>query len=186
MTRSEATAIVEGVRRHDAAAEEALFAECWRWRKQGWPKNAETAEDLAQELFVRCWQAIMSGALRQGHALAVYIFQTRRNMGIDHHRRTVTRRGVTYPKLVALLPIVEHNPASHTDTPEECMLRTERMAAVTHATDTALTRSQRAIVAATLDGMEAPECARSLGISPNRVRVSKHRAITRLREALAA
>lgn len=72
-------------------------------------KHRESAEDLAQEVFLRSYLNI--GALRDGQLFGLWVCRLARNLSIDW-----LRRGIRASRLIQLVPMEEETLNEHPDT----------------------------------------------------------------------
>ena len=170
-------ALVERVRRGDAAAFDALAARYMRrafavsWRLLG---NREDAEDLVQETFITVLRKI--DTFERGRAFSPWFFRILVNRGLNARKARALRTADDLPGQA---------PASGAS-PERAAERAElrdRLGAALRA----LPERQRVIVELfELEGFGSPEIAEILEISDGTVRWHLHEARKTLRQSLAA
>ena len=136
--------------------------------------DAAAAEDVAQETLRRVLAALDAGRVRDVNALPGFVFQTATHV-CQHQARSRSReqRALTrYPS--------ETSRERKADVLSR-LVEDERAGAVRRALDR-LTPEDRALLRALFyEGRNGIELAETLGISPQALRVRKHRALQRLR-----
>jgi len=155
-----------------AAAYEAFYADIERYVRR-LSRDAETAEDLAQESFVRLWVAFGEGRMPD-NPLA-WLYRVARNLVVSEARhREVARR---------LDPSV-----SATDggpTPEEVCVGREQLVRLNQAIS-GMTTTGREVLLLAAEGYSGREMAALTGRTEAALRTQLCRARTRVRAQLAA
>jgi RNA polymerase sigma-70 factor (ECF subfamily) len=145
----------------------------------GLTRNAADADDLAQETFVRAWQAI--GRFRVGEPLYPWLARIAVNLAVSLHRRRARRPEQSIEPLVEAGRQwgVDDDPAGHAERSEyDAMLR----AAIAE-----LAPEHQAVLALrAAEDMSYDEIARVLGIPAGTVMSRLARARLALRERLKA
>jgi RNA polymerase sigma-70 factor (ECF subfamily) len=140
-------------------------------------QDAAAAEDVAQEALRRTLEALRAGRIGDPERLPGFVFETARNICMHHGRG----KGREARALARLGP-----EASPVEDPLQALVSEERRQAVRKAL-LALGPDDRDLLKLMYaDGLDAAEAGRLLGISPEAVRVRKHRALRRLAEVLRA
>lgn len=141
--------------------------------------NADTANDLAQDVFVRVWRGIGRFRWRADAAFSTWLFQIARNACIDE-----TRRWARDPMHAAVAdPVVLEQSPSPNPTASDVAAREigERVAAAV----TRLPEDQRTVVAlAEYEGLSYKEIATVMNCSIKSVEARLYRAKQTLRHAL--
>jgi RNA polymerase sigma-70 factor (ECF subfamily) len=133
------------------------------------------AEDVAQEALRRTLEALRAGRIPDTERLPGFVFETARHICMHHGRG----RGREARALARMGP-----QDAPDDDPLQALISAERQAAVRRALQR-LARGDRDLLRMMYtEGLEAAEAARRLLVSPEAVRVRKHRALRRLAEAL--
>jgi len=145
----------------------------------GLTRNAADADDLAQETFVRAWQAI--GRFRAGEPLYPWLARIAVNLAVSLHRR---RRRRPEQSIEPLLEAgrqwgVEDDPADHA-------ARGEYDAALRAALAELAPEHQAVLALRAADDMSYDEIARTLGIPAGTVMSRLARARLALKERLKA
>jgi RNA polymerase sigma-70 factor (ECF subfamily) len=146
----------------------------------GLTRNAADADDLAQETFVRAWQAI--GRFRVGEPLYPWLARIAVNLAVSLHRRRARRPEQSIEPLIEAgrqWGTTEDDPADHAERSEyDAMLR-EAM--------TGLAPEHQAVLALrAAEDMSYDEIARVLGIPVGTVMSRLARARLALKERLKA
>jgi RNA polymerase sigma-70 factor (ECF subfamily) len=177
-------ALVERCRRGDVAAFEPLV-ERYRervWRLAlGYVRDREEAWDVAQEAFVRAWQALPT--FRGQSAFYTWLFRIAVNVATDRVRQRAARGRAfgTDPVPEEEWERVMTDPAAG---PEDAAARAEDRARIGRALQ-ALPEHHRAIIMLSdLEGLSYREIAEVLGIPMGTVMSRLHNARKRLRQAL--
>ncbi|HEU5467667.1 MAG TPA: sigma-70 family RNA polymerase sigma factor [Steroidobacteraceae bacterium] len=134
-------------------------------------RDRAAAEDLAQEVFVRLWQALprYDGRAR----LSTWIYAITRNAAVSALR--ARRRSVSMSD-AAVLAEVEDVAAAPAADPEDARLR--------RAVDALPDKQRQAVTLYYLDERTVDEVAEMLGLPVNTVKTHLHRARASLRAAL--
>ena len=133
------------------------------------------AEDVAQEALRRTLEALRAGRIAEPERLPGFVFETARNICMHHGRG----RGRETRALARMGP--EDPPA---DDPLQALISKERQAAVRRAVRRLAAGDRELLGMMYAEGLDAAAAAARLAVSPEAVRVRKHRALRRLAEAL--
>jgi len=171
------SALVEGVRRGDAAAFDALAGAYMRrafavaYRLLG---NREDAEDLVQDAFVAVLRKI--DTFQAGRGFSPWFFRILVNRGLNARKSRALRSTDEIPVSAAA--------AGHS--PEREAERAELRGRLARAMETLPDRQRVIVQLFELEGFGGPEIAEILEISDGTVRWHLHEARKTLRRALAA
>ncbi len=139
--------------------------------------SAETAEDLAQDAFLRVLARQPADRGAEGDPRA-YLFRTARNLLIDHRRREIlARRAEMDDEALAALP--DPSPSA-----ERRICARERLALTREALAELPPRTRRAFEMHRLEGLTLAETAQALGISTTRAWALIRDAYRHIRERL--
>jgi RNA polymerase sigma-70 factor, ECF subfamily len=140
--------------------------------------DAAMAEDLAQETLRVAGAALREGRVQNPDALPAFIFQTARNLCLQRHRSDA-RETRAMGRLQA-----EH--AGQTRPPDALLLMVgeERCAAVRLAITRLESGDRRLLELLYFDDLPTADVSARLGVTPEALRVRKHRALRRLGVAL--
>jgi len=128
--------------------------------------HADTAQDLAQDVFVRVAAAGTLPATDEGQR--AWLFHIARNIAIDHHRRQRLRR---------VVPVSVEPTAGTGDSADTTLMVNQALASLDDlARDVFLMRE--------VAGLSYTEIAKACTLSPDAVRSRIHRARLELREYL--
>lgn len=171
-----------------AEAEEGLPPDFDEWfRKHRGPvyryvrfrvATREVAEDLTSEIFVKALRALDSYDPKRSSP-RTWLLRIARNTVTDH-LRALQRQGSLHVSLDRAPDLVSHCPSQ-----EERILHEEQVQSLLNAVAT-LRKTDREIISLRYgSGLGNREIAEALKISPNAVAVRVHRALGRLKEAMA-
>ena len=165
--------LAEAIARGDAAAETALyerFAVRVRYVAQRQLRSRDLARDACNETFARSIAAIRGGRLRSAESVASFLLQTARYVVLEMMRQQ--RPGH--------VPLQDHDEERlAAPTPEE--VDEPALAAVRAAIRDLAPRDRSFLRMYYYDELPKDEIARRLGISEERVRLIKSRALHRFR-----
>ncbi len=135
-------------------------------------QDRDTAEDLAQDTFVKAWTRLRS--LRKHASFPSWICSTARRTALDHMRTIRARKEVSMPE------------ESFIDTPDERKpeLSAEGITLLEQAVGKLSVRDRQLITLAYWNELSFTDVGRIMGIPEPNVRVYLHRARKRLREHL--
>ncbi len=142
-------------------------------------RDRQTAEDLAQEAYLRAHSAIETGPIEH---IEAFLHQTARNLAIDYLRRRKTR-GETD----RLRPSEEELRSVPADVPslERAVIDRERLRNFQAALARLPERAQRVVRLSRIEGWSNPRIARHLGVSERTVFNDLKLGMAHCREALA-
>lgn len=123
-------------------------------------RSHSTAEDLAQDTFVRLWER--RAMLQDPAQLHGYVLRTGRNLAIDFQRR---ERIVPFVQGVELLEFL----ADASPSPEDSAIARQKIRLLSQAIAALPPRARQVFVMARIDGMTYVEIGEKLGISPKTV-----------------
>jgi RNA polymerase sigma-70 factor (ECF subfamily) len=126
-------------------------------------RDRETAEDLAQEAYLRARKAAESGPIEH---VEPFLHQTARNLALDHLRRRRTRERHETP---AADPEAIENIAADTPSIETELIERERLRLFERAMQALPERARRAWALSFLEGWSYARIAEHLGVSRNTV-----------------
>ena len=138
----------------------------------------ETAEDLTSEVFLKALRSLARYDPKRS-APRTWLLRIARNAVTDH-LRTLRRRGSLHVSLDRLPDLVSQAPSQ-----EERILRGEQVQKLFNAVATLRSSDQEVLSLRYGAGLGNGEIAESLKISSNAVAVRLHRALERLRLAVA-
>jgi RNA polymerase sigma factor (sigma-70 family) len=126
-------------------------------------KDAQAAEDVAQETFIRARQALERGPIEH---IEAFLYQTARNLAIDVRRRrdrhgSVEREGVRAQDI--------ENVAASVPCPEATLIQSERLRLLDEAIRKLPERAQTVWYLNRVEKWSYPRIAEHLGVSPNTV-----------------
>jgi RNA polymerase sigma-70 factor (ECF subfamily) len=140
-------------------------------------RSPVAVDDVAQEVCLAIWRAL-PGYRLQGRPFLAFVYSIASRKVVDAHR-SVARDKSRPVAEVPDLPV-------DADDPEEGALRAE-VAADVHRLLDLLPPPQREILALrVVVGLSAKETAEAVGSTPGAVRLVQHRALAKLRQAVAA
>lgn len=125
-------------------------------------RDAQTAEDIAQESYLRVARAIRENPVNQ---IQAFLFQTARNLALDHVRRQTARRTVE----TALDEAEADRVPSLAPSAEQALMDREKLEALERALGRLPARARRVFALSRVEGWSYPRIAEALGISPNTV-----------------
>jgi RNA polymerase sigma-70 factor (ECF subfamily) len=131
-----------------------------------------TAEDLAQDVFVKLWGRIVTDQDRS------LLYRTAQNMAIDHVRARRIRTSYSQ----AIIP--EHEPTK-ASAPDSAAVARQELDVLLQALRTLPERTQRIFLLNRLDGLSYPEVAKALAVSVSTVEKDMIRALGSCRRCLA-
>lgn len=140
--------------------------------------DAAMAEDLAQETLRAAATALKEGRLQNPDALPAFIFQTARNLCMQRHR-SHARESRALDRLQA-----EHAGQAGAPDPLHLIVGEERCAAVRRAVARLESGDRRLLELLYFDDLSTAAASARLGVTPEALRVRKHRALRRLAVAL--
>jgi len=145
----------------------------------GYLRNADDAQDVVQETFVRAY--VHAGRWKDTHTVSAWLTRIAVNQAIDVYRREKRRRRVMEPLDESRpMPADAGSPA-----PERLVDRRETAERLAQAIAT-LPEKQRAVVLLRhREQLPLEEIGRVLGLSLGTVKSSLHRALARLRGHLS-
>jgi RNA polymerase sigma-70 factor (ECF subfamily) len=142
-------------------------------------RDAEEAKDLAQEAFIRIYEA--AGSFDGRSKFSTWFYRIVVNVCLDHRRKRKWWRVLLDGRGEDDEPaVVERLPAPAVD-PVETLDREQAMQRLWVVIER-LPGRQRAALALQLEGLATPEIAQALGCSEATVRVHLHRALGALRK----
>jgi len=142
-------------------------------------RDAQIAEDLAQETYVRAHKAVEAGPIEH---IEAFLHQTARNLALDHLRRRKTRGRVETNGLSEAT--LENIPADAPSLEAEVIER-ERLRLFQAALSTLPERVQRVVVLSRIEEWTNARIALHLGISERTVFNDLKLAMAHCRDALA-
>lgn len=143
--------------------------------------NADDAADVAQDTLMAMARSL--GTFRGEATLATWLYAVARRATIRKHRQRARRLG-RETSLEAVSETVDREPSSPDPTPEESLSARERDAIVNAALAELSPLHREVLLLRDVEGLTAPEVARTLGIQVRAVKSRLHRARLRLREVL--
>lgn len=135
-------------------------------------RSEHAAEDLTQQVLITTIEALRAGRLREPEKLPSFVLGTCR-MTVLNTRRTAQRHEVLLAQYGADLV-----PRSRDETPN---LDRERLS---HCVQNLKERERTVVVMTFYDEQTGAEVADCLGVSPENLRVIRHRAIRQLRACM--
>jgi len=126
-------------------------------------RDPQTAEDVAQESYLRVRRAMEKGPVEHVEA---FLHRTAHNLALDHLRRNRTRGNVETMN-AADLPALEV--ADSTPSAEERIIQTDRLKQVETLLSQLPERARSVWLLSRVEGWSYPRIAEHLGISPNTV-----------------
>jgi len=168
--------LAERIRDGDAGAEDELVE---RYRRPVYSvaaarmRDPESAQDLTQEILMAVLVALRAGKLRDADRLTAFVHATSRNRINTHIANLLRERNRP--------PVPE---SRHVVTPEERFEQSKRRALVRGALSRLNPHDQKILLFTLVDGLKPREIAARLGISPERLRKRKSRALERVRRAV--
>jgi RNA polymerase sigma factor (sigma-70 family) len=132
----------------------------------------ETAEDLAQDVFIKLWGRMVTD---QDRGL---LFRAAQTVAIDYMRAQRVR--TNYAQMAA----PERRPAKGV-APDTAAAARQELDLLLQALDVLPTRTQRIFFLNRLDGLSYPEIARALGVSVSTIEKEMIRALDSCRQYLA-
>ncbi len=140
--------------------------------------DADTAEDITAQVFLRAWQAIHRYRPQAGRPFIAWLFTIANNLIVDHHRRSrQTVRGIE---------VEGGRYAAIALDPEEAALSAYLHAQIAAALRRLKPEYQLIIALRLIEDMDYEAIARVLGKTPGALRVTLFRALNALRAELAA
>jgi RNA polymerase sigma-70 factor (ECF subfamily) len=135
-------------------------------------RDGTLAEDLVQQVLLVVLTALRAGRVKEVDNLDTYVFGTCRNMVMDMRRGDARQRRIAHAA-ANVLPDGYELPwaladRSHLD---RCLERLEA-------------RARTVILATFVDGRDADDVGRSMGLSAGNVRVIRHRALAQLHDCM--
>lgn len=165
-----------------SAALNAIFARHRRsllWTVMRIVRDPQTAEDLAQETYVKTRKALDARPIEH---LESYLYQTARNLALDHQRHRKVRDRFEDAGLSAEdLENIPQDVAS----PEEALIERERQRLFAAALAELPLRAREAWALSHIEGRTYQEIADQLGVSRNTVYNDIKMAMGHCRDALA-
>lgn len=140
--------------------------------------DPQIAEDLTQETYVRASQAMVSGPVEH---IEAFLYQTARNLALDHQRRSRMRGGVEH---FGATEAEMANIAADQPTQEAVVIHRERLRAFEDALSQLPARAQQVWRLSRVEKWPYPKIAAHLGISPNTVFNDVKLALTHCQQAL--
>lgn len=137
-------------------------------------RNAQAAEDLAQETFLRALRT--ATPLREPGSLQVWLFRITVNAWRDQQRRGRS--------LVAQAGLLDEEPTDPARTPEAAAVQREELQRTLQALDRLPDRQREALYLHTCEGLSLAEIADVLGSSTEAVKANLCVARKKLREQL--
>lgn len=177
-------ALVERCQSGDISAFEPLVE---KYRDRVWRlaynylRDREDAWDVAQEGFVRAWQALPS--FRGQSAFYTWLFRIVMNVAADRARQRAAR-GRAFGTERVSEDEMERTTVSEGDTPEEATARSEQRERIRRALDALPERHRTIIMLSDLEGLSYREIAEVLAIPMGTVMSRLHNARKRLRDVL--
>ncbi|WP_232663517.1 RNA polymerase sigma factor ShbA [Pseudonocardia sp. TRM90224] len=135
------------------------------------------ADDVAQEVLAAVFSAL-PGYRQQGKPFLAYVYGIAARKLVDAHRAAARRPAVP----VADIP----ESVDGADGPPELVLRGELADRLGRLLDLLPEPQREVVIMRVALGFSAQETAAALGSTPGSVRVTQHRALARLRKAVAA
>lgn len=140
--------------------------------------DAAMAEDLAQETLRVAGAALREGRLQNPDALPGFIFQTARHLCLQRYRSDERET-----RALGRLQAERAGEAAPSD-PLHLMVDEERRAAVRRAIARLDPGDRRLLELLYFDDLSTGDASERLGVTPDALRVRKHRALRRLAAAL--
>lgn len=135
-----------------------------------------SADDVTQEVCLAVLKALRSYR-NQGRPFLAFVYGIAANKVADAHRNAARNRSEPVPQ-------VPDVPEPH-DGPEQQAMNGELSATMTRLMGLLPPRQREILVLRAVVGLTAEETAEALGSTPGAVRVAQHRALRRLRRAVA-
>jgi RNA polymerase sigma-70 factor (ECF subfamily) len=132
--------------------------------------DSKEAEDLAEDVFFRAFQAL--GSYRErGWPFSAFLYQVAKNVLIDYYRRQKPETGIAAPEL----PIEELRPL------DERIIRDEQMRDLRRAMDDMPLNYREVIILRIILAMPTTVVANWMNMTEGATRVLLHRALAALR-----
>ena len=139
--------------------------------------NADEAQDIAQEVFVRLYRSIRQYDSR--HSFSSWVYRVAVNLSIDHHRRETRHR-----KFSSANPQTESMPDNDSARPDVDVERRELVGTIEHLTNDLSPSQRKVFVLRDLQGFKTTEISSILKCSVNTVRVHLANARQKIKTAL--
>lgn len=139
--------------------------------------DAAAAEDVAQEVLRRVTDALRAGRLEDPAALPGYVFKTALYVCL-HHGRSAGREGRALDRFAGAAP------GATTEDALTRLISAERRITVRLALQRLSADDRDLLRLVYFQQLEPVEIARQLAVTPETLRVRKHRALRRLADAL--
>lgn len=125
--------------------------------------DAHTAEDVAQEAFLRARKALEHGPIDH---IEAFLHKTARNLAIDYRRHSDMRARIVCEDISegGAERVVSSEP-----TPEACVIHCERLRLLNEAVQKLPKRAQTVWFLSRVEKWPYPKIAEHLGVSPNTV-----------------
>jgi RNA polymerase sigma-70 factor (ECF subfamily) len=187
MADSEEQVLLERIRNGDDSGFEVLVKKHTSqivglaWRLVG---NREEAEDLAQEAFLRLHRSLPT--FRGDSRIGTWLYRTTTRLAIDHLRRERIKRKLFFFRQDNDAPDpVELASDSRRDQRRE-LLAQEAMQTLRKGLNKLSSRQQVIFTLRHYEGLSLKEIAEHLGLETGTVKTHLHRAVTQLRQDMAA
>lgn len=136
-------------------------------------RDAETAADLTQEVFLKAYRSL--DALRQSERFGAWLYRIAHNCVLNHQRRGNERR--------AEVELLDRQPADD-PSPEELAGRSLHLDQVLAATAELTDLQQQVIAFRFISGLSVTETAAIMDRKPNAIHNLQHNALAALRRQL--
>ena len=140
-------------------------------------RDAAAAEDIAQEVIRRVTEALRAGRIEEPAALPGYVFRTALFVCL-HHGRSAGREARALDRFAR---------GSGPQSPDDALtllISAERRAAVRVALERLAADDRELLRLVYFEQLDSTTLAQRLGVTPEALRVRKHRALRRLSQAL--
>ncbi len=141
-------------------------------------RDPQIAEDLTQETYIRARHAIEAGPIEH---IEAFLYQTARNLALDHQRRNRMRGGVEHMEATE---VELANVAADLPSPETVVIQRERFKALEEALMRLPERAQQVWRLSRIEKWSYPKIAAHLGVSPNTVFNDVKLAVAHCQQAL--
>jgi RNA polymerase sigma-70 factor (ECF subfamily) len=140
-------------------------------------RSYASADDVAQEVCIAVLTALPSYR-DQGRPFLAFVYGIAAHKVADAHRSAARNRAEPVPEIPEMFDL--------DDGPEQQAMHGELSGSMARLLGTLPGKQREILVLRVVVGLTAEETADAVGSTPGAVRVAQHRALTRLRKALAA